>query len=150
MRSEREYTRSVVVLLFNKKIADDNKQDIYKLVKDGKWTIDKMLELIEVAANDINGDNVMGADDQWGLMTHYGAAFGILHGADARGIDIENGIPFVSKIDDHMFDVITKIRIIFNSTGTMTDNKHQNTFGYTCVKGFSDGKSLFQIGRAHV
>jgi hypothetical protein len=131
---------------FNKGIAEKYKiEDIYQLVRDGKWTLDKMKAMLETAKRDLNGDSIMGADDQWGLMTHNGASFGYLHGADVRGIDTKDGMPFVCKVDDHMFDVITKIREIFNSSGTMTNDKYQQSFGYTCVKGFSNGKSLFLV-----
>lgn len=131
---------------FNKSIRENMKlDDIYELVRTGKWTLEKMLSLIETATIDLNGDNTMGADDQWGLMTHNGACFGFLHGADARAIDIENGVPFVRKVDDHLFDVITEIRKIFESSGTMTNNKHKDALGYTCVDGFANNKSLFLV-----
>ena len=83
---------SVWTCLFNKTIAKNElDEDIYQLVRDGKWTLDRMREIIEKTTHDLNGDGNMTAEDQWGLVTHNGASFGFLHGCDARGIDIENG-----------------------------------------------------------
>lgn len=135
---------SLWAVFFNKDLAADaNLGDIYKLVKDGDWTLDKMRELIEVSYNDIDGDGDMDKDDQWGLMTHYGSSFGFMHGCNVRGIDIEGGIPFITDIDDRYFDVVDSIKRLFTADGVMTDNKHQGQFGYTCVDGFSMGKGMF-------
>lgn len=131
---------------FNKKMREELKlDDIYSVVREGKWTIDKMLEYIEAASNDLDGNGTLGADDSWGLMTHNGSCFGFLHAADERGIDIADGTPFVSKVDDRMFDVISKIREIYTTEGVMTNDKHLNTLGYNCVDGFANGHSLFLI-----
>ena len=131
---------------FNKKILESLKlDDIYSVVREGKWTIDKMKQYIEDGSSDLDGDGELGADDQWGLMTHNGATFGFLHGSNERGVDIEGGMPFVSPIDDRMFDVITKIRSVFELDGTMTNDKDEGRLGYNCVNGFANGHSLLHI-----
>lgn len=131
---------------FNKKLFGTLKlDDIYSVVRDGKWTIDKLKEYIEAGQNDLDGDGELGADDQWGLMTHSGAGFGFLHGSDERGVDIKDGTPFVSPVDDRMFDVVTKIRSVFELDGTMTNDKDKGRLGYDCVQGFTNGKSLLLI-----
>ena len=131
---------------FNKKLFDTLKlDDIYSVVRDGKWTIDKLKEYIEVGQNDLDGDGELGADDQWGLMTHSGAGFGFLHGSDERGVDIKDGTPFVSPVDDRMFDVVTKIRSVFELDGTMTNDKDKGRLGFHAVDGFAAGKSLLLI-----
>ena len=53
--------------LFNKKmVADLSLDDPYKLVREGTWTIDKMLEMSKDVAHDLNGDGKMGIDDRYG------------------------------------------------------------------------------------
>lgn len=131
---------------FNKKILEQLKlEDIYTVVRDGKWTIDRVNEYIEEAADDIDGDGTLGANDRWGLMTHNNASYGLLHGSNERGVDIKDGVPYVRTVDDRMFDVISAIRELFNSEGVMTNNKHESKFGYTCVEGFSNGHSLLLL-----
>lgn len=63
------YSNSTYVTFFNKKlIGDYNLEDPYKLVSDGKWTIDKTYEMAKSAGDDIDGNSVMDVNDQWGLL----------------------------------------------------------------------------------
>lgn len=61
---------ATMAVLFNKQLAENyNLGDIYQLVRDGKWTIDKMTEFAAEVADDLDNDGVMGNDDQYGLCT---------------------------------------------------------------------------------
>ena len=55
---------------FNKQmIADYKLEDPYKLVYDGKWTLDKMIEMSKAAARDVNGNQqVDPTEDQFGFI----------------------------------------------------------------------------------
>ena len=58
------------VTFFNKQmLADLALEDPYKLVRDGKWTYDKMHEMAKAAGKDLDGDGKMTKDDQFGLVT---------------------------------------------------------------------------------
>jgi hypothetical protein len=49
-----------MALLFNKQmITDYSLDDIYKLIADGSWTIDKMYDMAKTAAGDVNGDGCL-------------------------------------------------------------------------------------------
>ena len=53
------YYLSAVVMLFNtEKAVDYQLPDLYKLVEDGKWTIDKLGELTVQSTHDLDGDNI--------------------------------------------------------------------------------------------
>ena len=56
----------------NHTVAKDNNidpNDIYKLVTDGKWTMDEMIKLTEGLHVDLNGDGVMNMnDDSYGVV----------------------------------------------------------------------------------
>ena len=135
---------SLWALFFNKDILENSGlEDPYALVRDGKWTLDKMYSLVEAAGNDIDGDGTLGAGDQWGLMTHNGSAFAFLHGAGCRGVDMENGVPYVCDIDDKMVSAYEKIRTLFSAKATMTDDKMSGKLGYTCTEGFQNNHGLF-------
>lgn len=137
---------SVWTCFFNKTIAGNElDEDIYQIVRDGEWTIDKMREIIENTTHDLNGDGNLTVEDQWGLVTHNGAAFGFLHGCDARGIDIEKGVPYVCKVDDKLYNAILGIQSIYNMDGVMTNDKHQSSFGLTCVQQFANGNGTILV-----
>ncbi|MBE6613043.1 MAG: extracellular solute-binding protein [Ruminococcaceae bacterium] len=49
--------KNTVVTYFNKKVLGDyNLEDPYQLVRDGKWTMDKLFEMAEVVTADLDGD----------------------------------------------------------------------------------------------
>lgn len=63
---------NMTAVFFNKKIYEDklgNPNDLYKLVKDGKWTYDKLHEYCETVYADLNGDGLANIGDVFGI--HY-------------------------------------------------------------------------------
>lgn len=92
-----EYSKSYLYF-FNKDLYkslgfDD---DLYQLVRDGKWTKDKLLSIAKDCAKDLNGDGKMDLEDQYGLAEtakiHYQL---LVTGAGYKYIDVgEDGIPY--------------------------------------------------------
>ena len=67
------YMDNVNVMYFNKQIAEnENLEDIYQLVRDGNWTIDKCIEMAKGVYFDVNGDGWPGEEDRFGYITDYG------------------------------------------------------------------------------
>lgn len=61
---------NMYVFYFNKKLAEQyNLPDVYQLVKDGKWTIDKLYELSSNVSQDLNGDTKYDENDLYGFLT---------------------------------------------------------------------------------
>jgi len=61
----------VRIMYFNKIMADKyNIESPYQLVYDGKWTLDKLLELGMKVVSDLNGDSQLGAGDQFGYTSY--------------------------------------------------------------------------------
>ncbi|MBE6654187.1 MAG: hypothetical protein E7608_01865 [Ruminococcaceae bacterium] len=84
------------VMFYNKEVLDQNEKlrgtDLYALVENGEWTIDKFTELVQKAKQD-DGDQVMatGTADIYGLVT---STFGI------RGLYFGAGASYVTKSED--------------------------------------------------
>ena len=134
-------------LYFNKQYIDELSLDSpYDLVNDGSWTLDAMKKMLAAASADIDGSSSMDENDRFGLITHHGSSLAFLHGCDERGIDIENGIYTVAKVDDRMFDAMSLIQknIFQNKEEVLI--KDDKTL-------FADGHSLFYgevLGNAKV
>ena len=63
---------AIIILMFSKTLAKNYEiEDPYQLVLSGKWTLDKMFDMVKVAAKDVNGDGKMDLDDQYGFITQY-------------------------------------------------------------------------------
>ena len=64
-----ELTQRIFCMLFNKNLAETlGTEDIYKLVSDGKWTLDKAAEIGTAAYSDLNGNSEMDPEDRYGLV----------------------------------------------------------------------------------
>ena len=77
-----------IPLIFNKELHADLGLDCpYTLVREGRWTIDRLGEQARAAARDLDGDGVMGPNDQWGFMglTHV-YTLAMMNGVGARYI----------------------------------------------------------------
>ncbi len=79
-----------IVNFFNKKLLSENKlEDPYKLVEDGKWTTDRLMEMSRAAASDLNGNQqVDPEEDVFGFMCENSTLRYILDGA---GVDYSRG-----------------------------------------------------------
>ncbi|MBQ4574398.1 MAG: hypothetical protein IJA85_04295 [Clostridia bacterium] len=65
--------KGLCVVFFNKKLANDNNiGDMYALVREGKWTLDKVAELSTTINEDLNGDSKFDENDLFGLISGNG------------------------------------------------------------------------------
>jgi hypothetical protein len=63
---------AIIILMFSKTLAQNyDVGNLYELVSTGKWTLDKMSEMVRMTAKDLNGDGKMDLDDQYGLFSQY-------------------------------------------------------------------------------
>ena len=61
------------ILIFNKVIAGDYKlNNIYDIVREGKWTLDKFAEIAAAVSGDLNGNGKTDSEDRFGLATNFG------------------------------------------------------------------------------
>ena len=140
---------ATAAILFSKKIVDENNiENLYKLVDDGKWTIDKLLAISADVSRDIDG-NGMDNNDQWGFLGANdvapsffigGGGTFVEHSADGEFVDSfgsARNIELTQKIHDMMNDA----GIFYNHhTGT---GKAQNTTDADFLKMFAGGHGLF-------
>ena len=81
------------VLFFNKNILNNNKLEMpYDLVRDGKWTMDKMNEYVSACAN-LNGDDsftfTAGGNATYGIAGHNTATYMMLLAGDNNLLDTD-------------------------------------------------------------
>lgn len=68
--------------------------DIHALVRDGKWTLQKMTEYTKLAMSDLDGSGKMDEHDQYGLLfAPYNTADSLYTAADIHQITIVDGLP---------------------------------------------------------
>ena len=99
------------VLYFNKALTQNLGLDMpYDLVREGKWTYDKMMEYQKATAQDIDGDGEWTAADRWGQVTHTQHYTGILFAGDERLVTRDsNGLPVYGQLNERFHNVYDKI-----------------------------------------
>ena len=133
-------------LFYNKTLAANYGIDnLYDMVIDGTWTIDKMLELTEGMATDLNGDSVYDNNDRYGFMASYGAA-GIFHyGCDNPFLEIsDDGVVTGMLKTDRLQTTVEKVyKLCFEGNRSWARPISEEP---ELVKLFSNGQSLIYAG----
>lgn len=143
---------SAGIVYFNKNMAAEYElEDPYELVREGKWTFDKLVELCRDVSNDINGDGVLDEKDQYGI-TYNNFAWQILY----YGI----GEPFIkkdnkgslyfdyanNKITDYLQKMLPSAQD--DSVTLYSDNYSKLGGNYrvdVCTNAFNEGRSMFWL-----
>ena len=123
-------------------------QDLYDLVYDGKWTIDKFTELVSQVYED-NGDTKRDTNDIFGLIYHGVEPFNWM--AFSSGIEFttrdEDGYPSINVNTATTVDLLDKLcALFFNNEGVIKDPDADGTHqGFATA--FGNGKSVFCVNR---
>ena len=81
-----ELTQKIFCMLFDKKLAETvGAGDIYGIVSDGKWTLDKATEIAASAYSDLNGDGKVDPEDRFGMVINdYNQISGFIGSLDVK------------------------------------------------------------------
>ncbi len=140
-------------VFFNKRLLEEihgmKDTDLYQLVLDGKWTIDKLLELSKGVYTD-NGDGVRNAQDVYGYIASGPESLNELvfsSGLEFTGRD-ENGFPTLQLNNERSIGLAEKLLSLLKDVGycdTFKDNTEGIYFPY--AHRFAEGKGLFLVQR---
>jgi len=100
------------ITIFNKQIVKDNGlEDPYVLVKEGKWTVDKLYEMAKATAKDLNGDGKMTPDaDQYGYTCWGDAMITYLHSGGQRLVSKDdNDLPVLAFNTPQTYQIMEKV-----------------------------------------
>lgn len=106
---------STYVVYFNKDLARSyGLEDIYGLVNEGKWTIDKMYEMIDIVSND--QAKTWGADSEsvWGMISQSYDILSFMHGFEQQIIDNTGEYPELRIDQQANITAFQKIHEILN------------------------------------
>ena len=138
------YPLSAHVMYYNKDIQAAYKlESPHELVLDGKWTIDKLIELASAVSADINGDGVMNMYDQWGIsFGNTDQINSLMYGAGLTLSERDGDLIKVSPYTDKTLEVFGKVYDLFN-TGNTCYHTTLNELKLTT------GRVLFFTGTVH-
>lgn len=136
------------LVMFNKELAAQyNLPDLYSLVLEGKWTIDKMNELMQGHALDLNGDGVLKPeDDRFALVDEgtFGNALYMAAGLDTV-IQDASGDWILNIGCEAAINLIDKCAPIFSDPALVyQDVNAADQVLYARI--FTEGRTLFISG----
>ena len=132
-------------LYINKKLAANYDLELpYDLVREGKWTWDKFVEMATTISSDLNGDGMMDGNDLWGMLIESPAYFLSGCGIFYTGKDADD-MPVVSVISDRNASVVDAIGEFWNNdTYTISyDNATKNVPLGNFAHIYDLGRSMF-------
>lgn len=90
---------SMFAVFFNKSLINDyNLDNPYELVLDGKWTLDKLIEMSTGIYSDVNGDGKKDIEDKFGFYGSQVFMDGFYFGSGLKVTDIAtDGSPVISE-----------------------------------------------------
>lgn len=126
--------RASWVMTFNKDMARAHGlPDLYEIVENGDWTLDKFNELTANISNDDNGDGIMDHTDTYALASHNDNALGFFYSSGLRFVvKDENDIPILNtsesekiiKVMDKTVNIQQKDNRMMNAHDWMHINSH--------------------------
>lgn len=99
-------------IYFNKRLSNEYVQEnLYDTVRSGKWTLDKMGEVIRSVGADLNGDGTINInDDMFGFQSYTGYFFMFQVGANQpTTVRDEDNIPQLSINTPKMVTIVEKV-----------------------------------------
>ncbi len=141
------YFDSVMPLVMNLQMAKDyDLGDPYALIREGKWTMDVLGEMMKTVSADVNGDGKYTLEED--IFGMFGMSEEYVGLAIAGGATIlkknENDLPYLAIGEEHFINVFTKAVDVMNQGNVFADYR---TSEYNYVEQLDDGNFAFKAGR---
>lgn len=142
------YKKSIGIILFNKEMYENfGFENAYTLVNEKRWTIDRLYEFSAAAAKDLDGNEKMDENDQFGMLFQNDMASIGLIGAGVRFVEKDaSGYPTPSFYNERTVSAYEKYARIFNDK-TISDNTQVTNRKHTPI--FTSGNALFLCSEFH-
>jgi len=138
------------IAMFSKKLMQDHGRkpsDIYNMVREGTWTLDRYIELTKDFILDLDGDGRMTERDQFGTAGQGTMAQGFYNCAGLKFIEKdENDRPFFRDFDERAAKIlelaseIVDNNIAFQSHNTSMNKSGDSEYGRTLL---AENRTLF-------
>ena len=137
-------------ILFSKVLAEQLiDENLYTLVSEGKWTMDKMKEYCSRAYVDLNGNGTYDPDDQWALIGEPWNTMAFVEGGGYKTFEKdENDMPYITADSEGFYDrFLLAMSLNADSSHTMNDFSFESQFSDVwndCMyKSFKEARALF-------
>ncbi len=127
--------------IYAEKVTDGT--DVYKLVEEGKWTLDELARLVVLVGEDLDGNDIMDTNDLYGLLTWGDMMYASIQAGGERIAKINgDGLMELTLNNERVVNITEKYLKMAN------DKEHAINFQDTSRMPKSDWKTLFSENRA--
>ena len=138
-----------VATFFNKKLADEYKVDnLYELVRQGKWTLDRFSEYAKQVSDDLDSDGEYTDKDRFGYSSIDNNSFIYMYfGSGMKLVETKDDQPVVAIGSERAIDVYQKILGILTSDNIHYSPNHIKNTGtdgdQSIFRVFNESRALF-------
>lgn len=134
-------------------------ENVYDMVNNGSWTIDKFSEICTLASADLNGDGAYDYQDQYGFTTHFNSAINNWMFALDQKVTVmdDTGYPEIVINCDKMVNIVNKVySLLYEDNRTLyVNDKVQSQLGadshdVAVSSKFAAGETMFAALRIYV
>ena len=139
------YSESTFVIYMNNTLAKTAipDVDIYGIVKDGKWTIDRLSEYSRTVSEDLDGNGTIEYTDRFGLYVWDDSVMGMMGAVGTKVATVrEDGTIELTLYNDNSLNMFNKFTDIAYSEYGLTYQRY-NSMGFSVVQAFQENKGLF-------
>ena len=105
--------QNIYHIIFNKTLAENygiGANGFYDLVREDRWTLDRMAESAELVKSDLNGDGEYDSNDLWGLLGENYVTWTMALGAGFRCAEKDaDDLPAITFNSESNFNVMDKV-----------------------------------------
>jgi len=125
-------------IAFNRNLADEYLKDVdlYQTVRDGKWTLDTLLNYARDVYHDVNGNTKADEEDIFGFDVGRGEP--LIYASNVTLSRIENGFPVLAANNERMITLVEKIQPFYKTNGYAP-----SSLKYPDSSCFAEGHVLF-------
>ena len=143
-----------IIVFFDKQLVEDYALgDMYGMVRDGQWTLDRLISMSETVAHDLNGDGVMGVEDCYGMAEQLSLVANLLFPCNVRiSRKDSEGRSQLTLNSDRTATAIEKIVPFLNNDqvniiANKYSGKYNNVFFDLHLAMFKENRLLFNLNQ---
>ncbi len=130
-----------MIIYYNKKIASDYKlPNLYDLVRNNQWTMDKLIEFATQCTSELTGDDDLSTDDQVGFVGEATAMAYFFNASGQRTIVNDGSSLTISPLTNRYISAVEAYSsLVANSAIALHDVNYPNS----PITAFSEGRIAF-------
>ncbi len=132
---------------FTRDITSYTVDNFYKLVQDGKWTFDIFFEIAKGYTKDLNGDDTLDKNDQWGMITWNDTIYSVFASCGGQVVSYENGELALPIFGNQTAQNCMREYTEWTAQNAYNYSVRDNNSGGNAIKIFSNDQALFFLGR---